>query len=358
MRVLVVALALLAACASPEVAAPPPTPAPSPAPAPAPTPQPLPPLVVVLHVDTVTELIARDLRWDSPELGAGLPALADGGVNVIVEALWIPRADPDPRGTALRKADRVLQAVERTAGAATLVRDPDELEAALRAGKLAVVMSLEGGTALVDGEATLRELRARGLSMIGLTWTEMSPYADSSAEQRAGEAAGLTPAGRELVVACNRLGLMLDVSHMSDEATRDTLAVSSAPVVASHSNCRAVRDVPRNLPDDLLRGIAEGGGLVGAMFHGPFVQDGPADRAGVVEQVRALVQRVGAEHVGIGSDWDGRIKRPRGLSSARDLPALWSDLEAAGLDSAQLRLVRGDSFLRTWRQVWAQRAKE
>ena len=329
-----------------------------PAPTPEPTAAPSTPLRADLHVDTITEMVERQIPWDHPSLQAGLDDLQAAGVNVIVEAVWIPRSDPDPRGTALGKLRRLRSAVQASHGAAAIVTGPDQLEQVVRDGRIAVVLALEGGTALVDGEATLRELRELGLSMVGLTWTESSSWADSSAEPRVGDAGGLTGGGRKLVRVCNDLGLMLDVSHMSDRATAETIDASRAPVIASHSNARALCDVPRNLPDDLLLRIADGGGLVGAMFHGPFVDcNGPADRADVVAQVTALVDRVGAAQVGLGSDFDGKIRAPDGLRTVRDLSSLEADLIAAGLDAAQTRLVMGDSFARYWRAVWEARAR-
>ena len=349
---------LLLACGAPADPTPPDATATRlPTTAPEPTPLPLPPLRADLHVDTITEMVERQLPWDHASLEAGLDDLQAASVNVIVEAAWIPRADPDPRGTAVGKLRRLRSAVQASHGAAAIVTGPEQLERVVREGRIAVILGLEGGTALVEGEATLRELRDLGLSMVGLTWSESSAWADSSAEPRQGDAGGLTEGGRRLVQSCNDLGLMLDVSHMSDRATAETIELSRAPVLASHSNARALCDVPRNLSDDLLRRIADKGGLVGAMFHGPFVDcDGPAERADVVAQVRGLVERVGAEHVGLGSDFDGKIRVPVGLRTARDFPALEADLLATGLSAEQVRLVMGDSFLRYWQAVWAARA--
>ena len=155
------------------------------------------------------------------------------------------------------------------------------------------------------------------------------------------------------------MGFRDHVSHMSDRATAETVAVSRAPVLASHSNARALCEVPRNLDDTLLAAIARKGGLVGAMFHGPFVVAGrPAARADVVAQVMGLVERIGAEHVGLGSDWDGRIKSPSGLAGSADLPALHRDLRAAGLSEREQRMVAGDNLLRLWRAAWSVRRPE
>ena len=313
---------------------------------------PLPALRADLHVDTVTAMMARNSAWSDTGLEASLPAIEAAGVNVIVQAAWVPRGTKDPRGAALGKIHRIRNMVLRSGGRAALVTGPTQLEQVLRDGRIAVIIALEGGTALSAGVATLDEFRALGLSMVGLTWTESSQYADSSAEPRE-TGGGLTAAGREMVAACNARGMLLDVSHMSDQATADTVSTSRAPVLASHSNARALCAVPRNLSDALLQAIARKGGLIGAMFHGPFVAaGGEATRADVVLQVLGLVDRVGAEHVGLGSDWDGRIKSPVGLTDSRDLPSLYQDLRAGGLSERELRQVAGDNLLALWRRAW------
>jgi len=334
----------------PTEALPPAPPSPSPAPA-------RPALVVDLHLDTVTEMAEQNITWNDPKLEAPLPELLAAGVNVVVQAAWIPRGDPNPRGTGIGKIRRIRNMVRQSKGKAALVTGPDQLERVVADGRIAVIIALEGGTALTAGEETLREFRALGLSMLGLTWSESSPYADSSAEPRAGDSGGLTGAGRDMVRLANDLGLLLDVSHMSDRATAEVIALSRAPVLASHSNSKAVCDVPRNLSDDLLSRIAKQGGLVGAMFHGPFVVSGrPSSRSDVANQIRQLVDRVGADHVALGSDWDGKIKAPAGLSGPRHLSDLRAELAASGLSEGQLRKIWGENFLRFWRSVEAARA--
>lgn len=349
----------------PQAPAPPPSPAvevaPA-APASAPDPRPIPdttgPITVDLHVDTITMMINQGVPWTSSKLEASLPALQAGGVNVVVQAAWIERGVEDPRGMALGKIRRIRSMVEQSHGAAAIVTGPEQLERVTAEGRIAVILAVEGGTALIDGEATLRELHALGVRMIGLTWSESSPYADSSAEPRAGAAGGLTPEGKAMVALCNDLGILIDVSHMSDRATEDVLALSRAPVLASHSNARAVRDVPRNLSDALLAGIAARGGLIGAMFHGPFVADSEEiTRADAVAMILALVERVGADAVGIGTDFDGIIAAPVGLAGARDLPRLYEDLRAAGLGPGALEKVRGGSFVRFWKAADSARTR-
>lgn len=356
MRSLLLLPLLLAACAAAPDAAPPPEPAtepPTPVEPPTPT---LPDPVVDLHLDTVTQLIEQKVTWDSSKLEAALPSLQAGGVNVVVQACWIPRGAKNPLGIAKRKINAIRNMVQASDGKAAVVRGPGQLEAVLRDGRMAVIIALEGGTALENGPDSLRELHDLGVAMVGLTWTESSAWADSSAEPRPGAASGLTAGGRELVALANDLGVMLDVSHMSDRATEQTIALSRAPVLASHSNARALADVPRNLPAPLLTALADKGGLVGAMFHGPFVVTGrTARREDVVAQVVHLVEAVGAEHVGLGSDWDGIIQSPQGLDRAARMADLRAEL-GEQLTAEQLRQVQGGSFLRFWRAVEAARA--
>ena len=331
------------------------SPAASAATAPPPAPEPT-DLLVDLHLDTVTAMVEEGVPWTDRSLEASLPELLEAGVDVVVQAAWIPRGDPNPRGTGIGKIRRIRNMVRQSKGQAALVTGPDQLLRVVSEGRLAVVIALEGGTALTAGTETLREFRDLGLSMVGLTWTESSPYADSSAEPRSGDAAGLTPEGRELVVLANDLGLMIDVSHMSDRATDETIALSRAPVLASHSNARSLCDVPRNLLDSQIRAIAAKGGLVGAMFHGPFVSKGQrARRQDVVRQLQGLVELAGAEHVGLGSDWDGKIQSPLDLNSPAHFRPLSDDLKTAGMTASEIAGIRGLNFLRFWRAVDAAR---
>ncbi|MEZ4237766.1 MAG: membrane dipeptidase [Myxococcota bacterium] len=133
--------------------------------------------------------------------------------------------------------------------------------------------------------------------------------------------------------------------HASRQTTLDVTAVTT-PLLATHSDARRLRDVPRNLSDEELACIASTGGVVGVMFHAPFVADGPVDLARVADQVDALVAAAGIAHVGLGSDFDGDIQVPTGLADARQLPALWAELARRGYDEAALTALRGGNFRR------------
>lgn len=346
-------LCLLMGCPAPP-AAPVATPAPTPSPSPSPTPVPPPPVVADLHVDTVTMMLRNESTWDAPELEASFGKLLEGGVNTVVQGLWIERGVEDPMGRAVQKVKRMRTAMLQSRRRAAIVTTPDQLEIVLKEGRVAVILALEGGTPAQGSIDNLKELRRLGVSMMGLTWSESSPLADSSADVRS--PSGLTALGREAVAWCNDAGVMIDVSHMSDAATRQTVELSRAPVLASHSNARATCDVPRNLPDDLMKAVAGTGGLLGVMFHGPFVVAGrDASRHDVAAMTKAMVDRVGARHVGIGSDWDGIIKSPAGLEDATTLPLLLEDLRGMGIPAEDVAAISGGNFLRLWKEVWAGR---
>jgi membrane dipeptidase len=301
---------------------------------------------VDLHVDTLTELADRGVGFADPGLEAGIPALRDGGTNVVVNVLWPPR-DADHEAYTLEQLGRF----ERELAAApdlALARSPAEADGIVASGRIATLLALEGAHGIEDnGVAGLEALHARGLSMLGLTWSLSNRFAGSSGDG----GGGLTPDGRALVAAAERLGILVDVSHASRQATLDTCAAAKAPLVASHSNAASAHPVPRNLTDEEIRCVAATGGLVGVMFHGPFVASGAPGVEQVADQVEALIRVAGAEHVGLGSDFDGDIQTPEGLKSAAGLPALWAELRERGHDEATIAAISGGNFRRVWTAV-------
>ncbi|MCK6530001.1 dipeptidase [Myxococcota bacterium] len=320
-----------------------------------PTPAPL-PVVADLHVDTPTQALLRGISIaDGPGLEASFAAAERGGVTLLVESLWIPRAaEADPAARLAALLDVLDRGLASAPGWA-LALSPSQARSLLARGTRVAVAAIEGATCLSAGPRDLESAFRRGVRMLGPTWTASNAYADSSAEPR--EPGGLTDAGRNLVRLANDLGVMIDVSHMSDAALDDTLATSRAPVLASHSNSRALCPHPRNLTDAQVRRIAEAGGLVAVMFHAPFVCGGaPPDVDDVAAHVAHLLEVAGPGHVAFGSDLDGRIQPARGLERLDGLPSLRDALRRRGIDGATLAGVMGESFLRYWDRVQAARA--
>lgn len=361
-------LLLLLACAGTDPAAPSPVPSPSP-PAPAaavaappaaiePPPPAGPDPHVDLHVDTPTQMVRRKVGIEDPELESGLDDMVEGGTNVVVEVLWPPRS-PQPTWPAMveelfakvEEQDARLPDVE-------VARTPSEVRRVLAEHHVAMLVSIEGAHGLDDGGpvgpqlARLAALQRRGLSLIGLTWTFSNRYAGSSGDTPSDNPAGLglTDDGRALVDEANRLGIVIDVSHASDAATMEACQRSKAPVIASHSDADGVHVHARNLPDEAVRCIAEKGGVIGVNFHATFVGPGANVRK-VADQADYLKKVGGPGVVALGSDFDGLIKTPDGLSDAGDLPKLWAELARRGWTADELRAAQGGNFMRTWQAV-------
>lgn len=332
-------LILLLSCTQTPVTPPAPTAAPAGAEPPAP-----PEWSALLHVDTLTELGDRGVGFDDPGLEAGLPALQAGGANVVVEVIWPPR-DSDHEPFTFAELGQFERAIAGVSDRMVLARDPAQADAAIRGGKVAALLALEGAHGIEqDGVDGLRRLHDHGLAMVGLAWSMSNRFAGSSGDR----GGGLTADGKALVAAAQRLGVLVDVSHASRQATLDACAITEAPLVASHSGAASVLDVPRNLSDEEIRCIAASGGVVGVNFHADFVARSPVGIAQVADQVDALVRTAGIDHVAVGSDWDGDIHVPSGLESAAKLPDLWTELRRRGYDDGQIAAIRGGNFRRAW----------
>jgi membrane dipeptidase len=350
-------------------------------------------LVVDTHVDTAQRLLDEGYDLGAP-LGVGqlnLDALARGNVGAVFFALWANpdahRADPRARVLALGAAVRAE--VERHADRLVLARTAADVVAARAAGRIAILLALEGGEAIGEHLAALRELDALGVRYVGLAWNEHTALADAAVPP-APRHGGLSDLGRAAVTELNRLGIMVDVSHLSDAAAREVIRASRAPVIASHSSARALADVPRNLPDDLLVELAAKGGVVQVNFHAAFLdasygsalharygadvaalsrvraERGPGAAAEAFYALNARAARelpppgldallahvehvrgvAGVDHVGLGSDFDGGIVPPSGIASPADLPKITAALLARGWPEEDLVKLLGGNVLR------------
>jgi membrane dipeptidase len=205
-----------------------------------------------------------------------------------------------------------------------------------------------GAGQLAADPNALTSWAARGVRVVGPVHTESNGLASSSRDAR--PAYGLTPAGRDFVKAAHRLGLVVDVSHASDRATRDILALAredGSPVVATHSNARSLADHPRNLRDPELDAIAKSGGVVGVNFHAPFLaRDRPAVLSDAVRQVRYLARRLGSEHVAIGADFEGDTRPPAELADVSGYQRLARALLDAGMSPEEVEMVMSRNALR------------
>jgi len=263
-----------------------------------------------------------------------LPYLQGGNVALQCFAVWVDRGLKSPELLqALSMIDNYHRMLEKHADVLTpLTRDFDP-----GCGKIATVLTLEGGEACLGSLAVLRDLHRLGVRAMTLTWNENNELAGAATDRRQ---KGLTPLGREMLAEMNRLSIAADVSHLSTRAIEDVLALSRRPIYASHSNAHALCPVPRCLRDEHIRAIARQGGVIGVNFYGPqLTAQGQAGIADIVRHILHIVSIGGIDCCCFGSDFDGMPQYPRDLKNALDFQRLCRALCAAGFTEDQVRKI-------------------
>lgn len=216
---------------------------------------------------------------------------------------------------------------------------------------IGALLSIEGGEALEGSTEVLELLFSAGVRAITLTWNQRNQLADGSWEEEAG--GGLTKIGKRTVKAMNSLGITVDVSHMTPKGALEAIEVSSSPIIASHSNCRNLCQHKRNLPDELIKALANQGGVMGITFYPPFLHDDT--KKANVETLADHLEHAAAvagthEHLGIGSDFDGIETSLPGLVTSRDYSLIWQTLDRRGWTKKQIQDVAGNNFIRILEQ--------
>jgi membrane dipeptidase len=352
-------------------------------------------LVFDTHADTPQRLFFDrfDLGNRDAEGCVDIPRLREGGVGAIFFALWVPVEITG--GAATRRArdllDAVLKQIEIHGEDLALSTSSKEVRAARAENKIAVLLGIEGGHAIDNDLAVLREFHARGVRYMTLTHNAATDWADSSND--APRHNGLTDFGKQVIREMNRLGMLVDISHVSDSTFYDVLEISRAPVIASHSCCRALCDAPRNLEDAMIKALAARGGVIHITFHDSFLSQeyANANRAlasEIASNIQAVRQKfgenearklmewqrlsdesihagklprvswekivdhidhaagiAGADHVGVGSDFDGAFM-PAGMEDASRFPLLSEGLLKRGYQEADIRKILGENTLR------------
>ncbi len=293
-----------------------------------------------------------DLAAELPGVHTDLPRLRAGGVGGQFWSVYVPCSCSRPAAVAavFEQVDLVHALAARHPQLA-LVDTADGVRAAFAAGRIGSLLAAEGGHCLDSSLDVLRELRRRGVRSLTLTHSENTAWADSATD--APEHGGLTAFGREVVRECNRLGVVVDLSHVADTTMRDALATTRAPVLFTHSSCRTVTDHPRNVPDDVLAALAGNGGVCMVTFVADFVA-GPGERAGLLDVVAHLDHArevAGVDHIGIGGDFDGTDRLPVGLHDVSTYPALFAALLERGWSEDDCAGLAGRNALRVLREV-------
>jgi membrane dipeptidase len=284
-----------------------------------------------------------------------LPRLRAGGLDAVILALF---AEPHIREATLRECllmiDDLHQEIEESPGAIRLVCSARDLDGAEEDERLAALLSLEGTEALAGDIGILRLMYDLGLRAVGLTWFGRTMAADGTGEEEAG--GGLTHFGKEVIRECNRLGILVDVSHLSQRGFWEVLELARGPIIASHSNTRVLCDHPRNLTDEQLRAVAATGGCVGLNAYRGFVDTENPSLERLLDHAVHMTEVMGRGHVGLGLDLveylpGGQDTSATGLADASELPALTAALLARGTSEDEAREILGENWLRVWRAV-------
>jgi len=304
-------------------------------------------ICVDMHCDSVSEAYktGRSLAKPCGQGHVDLPRLRQAGIKVQFFALFPDRIYYPGRTLqqVLRLLDYATESFREDAGI-TVIRTRQDLQHCLATETLGAVMTLEGGEPLEGEIRILRALYRLGVRGLGLTWNNRNELADGVAEGQTG--GGLTRLGRQVVQEMNRLGMIIDVSHLSEPGFWDVLELSSAPVIASHSNCSAVWDHPRNLTDRQIKAIAEQRGVVGISLVPQFVGPQGAGLSALIEHIDHICSLVGDEYVGFGSDFDGLKDLICGVNDVTDFPALVDGLRGRGYSQEAVARICGRNCLR------------
>lgn len=354
------------------------------------------PIIIDAHIDTVQRMFDGpvDICARLTDGHVDVPRLRAGGVSAVFFAIWIDETYGP--GAAYKRAMDLIGAVRRLTETCTdveLVTTAQGIRAAARRGKLAVLMGVEGGHAIENSLDKLETLYHQGARYMTLTWNNGTDWAGASMDSS--RTVGLSDFGRQVVQRMNALGMLVDVSHVSDATFWDVLKASTRPVIASHSGCRALAEHPRNLTDDQLRAVAENQGVAGIIFYPVFLdadfhrrydevnrrlqpdfdairarypnQPGVADFeidkfrgqylqnlddldipdiGRVLDHIDHAVRVMGIDHVGLGSDFDGISVLPRPMKDATSLPLVVAGLKSRGYSDSDVGKICGENFLR------------
>jgi membrane dipeptidase len=331
-----------------------------------------------------------ELRANVEGLDTDIPRLRSGGVGGQFWSVWVPATLPEREALvmALEQLDIVHRFVAGHPEAFSLATTADEVERAFSAGRIASLIGLEGGSMIASSLAALRQFHARGVRYMTLTHWRTTRWADAATDGPQHD--GLTRFGEEVVREMNRLGMLVDLSHVSPATMAGALDVAQAPAIFSHSGARAVTDHPRNVPDEILRRVPDNGGIVMAVFLSGFIssevsehmapfqvledayevehpdaslselhelqvtwlRDHPAPRTTVgqvADHIDHLRSVAGVDHVGIGSDFDGGELLPDGLEDVSGFPNLIAELLRRGYSDDDVRKIAGGNILRVMR---------
>src|SRR5438093_6859552 len=358
-------------------------------------------IVIDSHDDTTQRLLFEkgfDIGVRHANGNIDIPRMKEGGLDALFFSIWVPSdlTGPPAVKRSLDLIDSVREAARTHPNDLVLATTAAEVRRAAADHKIAALMGMEGGHMIDDAMRLLRDYAVLGVRYLTLTHFKNNNWADSSTDKPAHN--GLTAFGKDVVRELNRLGVMVDISHVADKTFYDALAVTTAPVIASHSSCRVIANHPRNMTDDMLRALAKNGGVVMINYHAGFLSeefrvasekrsgtivasmDAMSKKCGgneacttlesdridheamlkgelprvtwdkIVEHIDHAVKIAGADHVGLGSDFDGATM-PLGMEDATKLPKITEALLRKGYSEQDVEQILGGNILRVMDQV-------
>jgi membrane dipeptidase len=352
-------------------------------------------IVIDTHDDTTQRLLDPkfDLALRHPDGNIDIPRMKEGGLSAIFFSIWIPSKilGPEAVKKALDQIDAVRELVRKNPNDLLLATSAADIREAKKQHKIAVLMGVEGGHMMGNDLSVLRTFAALGVRYMTLTHMDNNEWADSSTDKPAHN--GLTDFGKDVIREMNRLGIIVDIAHVSDKTFYDALETSKAPIFTSHSSCRALCQAPRNMTDDMIRDLAKHGGVIQINYHVGFlsqefrdfekahpevekeIHDEVDKRCGdneacklttgdqvvrdfmqaaklpkvdwtaILDHIDHAVKVAGVDHVGLGSDFDG-AQMPLGMQDVTHIPQITDALLKKGYSESDIRKILGENTLR------------
>ena len=359
-------------------------------------------IVVDSHNDIITACIEKNVRMDQDLRGkthSDLQRMKEGGLDVQIFSVWCDGEKPAPFQFANREMDLLDEVIKNNPDKIALTRTTAEMEQAVKEKKIAALFGVEGGHMIENSLEKLDQIYSRGARYMTLTWNNSTDWATSAWDETykkdslAKAHKGLSDFGKEVVKRMNRLGMMVDLSHVGEQTFWDAIATTRSPVIVSHSNAWSICPVPRNLKDDQILAVGKNGGVIALNFYSGFVDSTYKKKealfqkahrkeidsliaSGVqteyaltlitekyaaeanearpsLEQLLAhldhIVRLIGPDYVGIGSDFDGISSSPKGLDDVTSYPLLTDALLKRGFTKKQITNILGGNIIRVWK---------
>ena len=360
-------------------------------------------IVIDTHNDFISTSIDKKVSFEQSLKGvthSDLKRMKEGGIDIQIFSIFCD--ENYGKGTAYafanQEMDSMYAIIQRNPKKTMLVKTPQDLEAAVKAGKLGCMMGVEGGHMMEDRLDYLDSLYKRGARYMTLTWNNSTDWASSAADERAntnlGHPYGLNAFGEKIVKHMNELGMIVDISHVGEKTFYDAVRVSKKPVIASHSCAYSLCPVPRNMTDDQIKALGKNGGVIHLNFNSGFVDSSfnaknrafikkhqaekdsllktnPSDffanmrinekykdeiddarptLSQLLDHLDHIVKLIGVDHVGLGSDFDGINSSPRELNDVADMPLITKSLMQRGYNKTDIQKILGGNFIRVFKE--------